>query len=42
MRGTVRHFQTVVAGDPGAMDWGVRGLVSMERNADLVRVYLPG
>jgi hypothetical protein len=38
---TVQHFQTVVAGDPGAMDWAARELAYMERNADLFRGYLP-
>jgi len=39
---TVRHFQTVVAGDPAAMDWAARELAYMERNADTFRSYLPG
>jgi hypothetical protein len=37
----VRHFQTVVAGDPGAEAWGQGELAYMERNADLFRTYLP-
>jgi hypothetical protein len=42
MLATVRHFQTVVEGDQGAMDWGAAELAYMERNADLFRAYLAG
>jgi hypothetical protein len=42
MLAVVRHFQTVVAGDPGAIAWGAAELAYMERNADLFRAHLPG
>jgi hypothetical protein len=35
-----RDFQTIVAGDPGAMRWGAEELACMERNADLFRAAL--
>jgi len=38
---TVRNFQVVVAGDRGAMDWGLAELAHLERNADLFRARLP-
>jgi hypothetical protein len=37
----VLHFQDVVAGDPGAMEWAAAELAYMERNANLFRLYLP-
>jgi hypothetical protein len=37
---TVRDFQDVVAGDPGAEQWGARELAYMERNADAFRAVL--
>jgi hypothetical protein len=40
MLAVVRHFQMVVAGDPGAMAWGAAELAYIERNADLFRAYL--
>jgi hypothetical protein len=36
----VRDFQTVVAPDRGAMDWGLAELAHLERNADLFRARL--
>ena len=36
----VQAFQDVVAGDPGAEDWGAGELAYMERNADVFRAYL--
>jgi hypothetical protein len=40
MLATVRNFQTVVEGDPGAMEWGAAELAYMERNADVFRTAL--
>ena len=37
---TVQHFQMVVAGDPGAMDWAAAELAYLERNAALFRACL--
>ncbi len=34
---TVRDFQDVVAGDPGAEQWGAQELAYMERNAEALR-----
>jgi hypothetical protein len=36
----VRRFQTIVEGDPRAMEWGAAELAHMERNADLFRSWL--
>lgn len=38
----VRDFQTVVAGDPGAMKWGAEELAYMDRNAEVFRAALDG
>jgi hypothetical protein len=38
----VRDFQTIVAGDAGAMKWGAEELAYMERNADVFRAALDG
>jgi hypothetical protein len=40
MLSTVRYFQAVVAGDPGAERWGAAELAYMERNADAFRASL--
>jgi hypothetical protein len=42
MLATVRNFQTIVAGDQGAMDWAAGELAYLERNADLFRTRLSG
>jgi hypothetical protein len=36
----VRRFQTIVADDPGAAEWGAGELAYMERNAEIFRAYL--
>jgi hypothetical protein len=42
MLDVVRHFQTVVLGNPGAVDWAAAELDYLERNADLFRDALRG
>jgi hypothetical protein len=42
MLATVRHFQTAVAGDAGAEEWGAQELAYMERNSDVFRAALEG
>jgi len=42
MLATVQHFQTVVEGDQGAMEWAASELAYMERNADVFRASLSG
>jgi aminoglycoside phosphotransferase (APT) family kinase protein len=37
----VRNFQTLVDGDPGAMNWAAAELAYMERNADAFRTAVP-
>jgi hypothetical protein len=38
----VRDFQTIVAGDAGAIKCGAEELAYMERNADVFRAALDG
>jgi hypothetical protein len=42
MLATVEDFQTIVHGDPPAMEWAAAELAYMERNADVFRTYLSG